>query len=311
MNTRSTMNFTHNDHINFGWGDGFSKIPLPKTPFNIEFGKCDTDQELNWRTQCIRAASLIGNSTNLPIWLCFGGGIDAEVAFHSLRLSNVNFKVAICKFANAINDHDIKWARKICREYEIEFKEYELDIEKFLNEEVYIRAEKYKLATSHAPWHMWLAEQVDGYLIFAGGDLIIFRNEGEEQMYVKFSPQSTLIHRYLLESDREGQPYFFLHTPELIASFLLHPYIKTFVRCSKAMRMLSVKWFKPAMYFSSWPEMKYQRQKYHGLEPIEDGLDGPIREKLREKYKEYNKPKIFTYEELLEALIKNDNDIKT
>ncbi len=293
--------YTHKHHLKFGWGDELSKVPSTN-PYQIYFGKCDPSQNLDWREQCIRAAKIIGESTDQPIWLAFGGGIDAEVVFHSLRLANVPFKVAICRFENTLNEHDIKWARRICDDYEIEYKIFDLNISNFITGPVFYYASKYKCISSHIPWHVWLGEQIEGFPIFAGGDLNIYRNKNEKNLFVKFQTQSSVFSRYLMETGREGSPNFFLQTPELIASYLVHPYVQTFVKTANAMRMLSIKWYKPAVYFSSWPELKYQRQDANGLELIE-GLDLSIRKELKEKYEEYSTPVIFTFEKFLDLLI--------
>jgi len=293
--------YTHENHLKFGWGDDFSKVPSKTEQYRVVFGKVDPIQRLNFREQCIRAASLIGKSTSEDIWLCFSGGIDSEIAFHSLRIAEVPFKVAICKFKDGINEHDIKWARKICSDYNIEYREWELDIVKFLEGPVFDVAEKYKIITSHAPWHIWLAEQVPGYSIFAGGDLIIRREENTVNYTISWSPHSVLVYRYLLDSNREGQPIFFLHTPELMASFILHPYVQNFLKVSKSMSMLGIKYFKPAVYISSWPEMIYQRQKYTGLETIKE-FDDSKRKILWEKYKDYATPVTYTLDELMKHI---------
>lgn len=293
--------YTYKNHLKFGWGDTFSKVPSKSERYKIEFGKIDKSQRLNFREQCIRAASLIGVSTSEDIWLCFSGGIDSEVVFHALRIAEVPFKVAICKFKNEINEHDIKWARKICSDHDIEYYEWELDIMKFLEGEMFNIAAKYKLITSHAPWHIWLAEQVPGFPVFGGGDLIIRREESTINYTISWAPQSSLVHRFLMDNDREGQPYFFLHTPDLMASFILHPYVQSFLKTSKSMRMLGIKYFKPAMYVSSWPEMIYQRQKYTGLETIKD-FDDSKRKILWDKYNEYAIPITFTLDELMKHI---------
>jgi hypothetical protein len=284
------MELTKNNHVQFGWNSS--------KEYWIRFGKAN--QTLSWREECIKAAEHIVSVNAHPV-LCFGGGIDAEVAFHSLIQTGVKFEVAICEFTHQLNMHDIQWAQKICKDYGIKFHSYKLDILEFFEHDLYAYAEKYECASSHAPWHAWLAEQVNGNPIFAGGDLNIFRYEGEKQMRVKFSPHSTVVARCLENQKKQGQPYFFLHTPEMMYSYLTLPSVEAFTNMSMAMRQLSIKWIKPMIYNMNWPEIIYARQKFTGMEKIE-GFDQEHRLRLQERYGQKYKPIEYTTGEFKELL---------
>lgn len=290
------MELTENNHFNFGWG---SFSDPTKDQYWIRTGRVRRPI-LSWREECIKAAEHICQINPEPV-LCFGGGIDAEVAFHSLIQTGIHFEVAICEFEYDLNEHDIKWAKQICKDYGIKYHIHKLDIMKFLENDLYDYAEKYKCTSSHAPWHVWLAEQVNGNPIFGGGDLNMFRYESERQMWIKFSPHSTSVARCLGDNKKQGQPYFFLHSPELIYSFLKLPEVEAFAHMALSMKHLSIKWIKPLIYKMSWPEIIYARQKFTGLEKI-DEFDQIHRKNLKDMYENHNQPSVQSLDYFIKSL---------
>ena len=288
------LELTKQNHVKWGYnGLPYNQETLKdKTPafYNIEFGKSQSEI-LPWRDECINAARYIKETTKLPIMLSMSGGIDSEVAFHSLRLAGADFTAVICKFENNYNIDDCNLAVELCKQYNIEYQLIEISIAKYLHDNCLAFGEKYKTTNCRLMFHLLLIEMFpDSYIIFAGGDLYLFKNtQRSASMQVMFRGNSTLVAQKFVELNQPSCPWFFLYTPEMILSFLEHPLTKIFIQHSTSMKMQGITDFKPAIYSYSWPEIDRARPKYNGFENLQQ-LDQYYSEKLKEKYQYWDEP---------------------
>lgn len=50
------MQYSHNDHYKWGWGDGWFNKPEIGQPFKVQIGSC-TQRPKNFHDECVRALS--------------------------------------------------------------------------------------------------------------------------------------------------------------------------------------------------------------------------------------------------------------
>ena len=182
-----------------------------------EFGKCET-QPLGFREECHRTAQLIYESTDLVPNILFSGGIDSEVVLRSFRDIGLPFKVSILQFEKGLNLHDISYAIICCESLGIKYDLIQLDIERFMEEEMYEYATKYSCCSPQFPAIMWLGDQVDGLPVLGFGEPYIEKTEIGWHYY-EYEKDNAL-HRHYRMQGRDAVSGFFHYTPEQIYSFL-------------------------------------------------------------------------------------------
>jgi len=87
----------------------------------------------SFREHCITKAK---QGQQKDVWLSLSGGIDSHFVAVILKEAGVKFRAATNVFKNELNDFDVFWARKICQELDIELFEFDLDVEKFFENEL-------------------------------------------------------------------------------------------------------------------------------------------------------------------------------
>lgn len=90
------------------------------------------------------AASLCSKTLGENPVLCFSGGIDSQVMLECFMLLDKIPDIAVIKFANNFNSHDIKTAYEYAKKYNLKLKEIEIDVLNFLSRENYNYGVKYK-----------------------------------------------------------------------------------------------------------------------------------------------------------------------
>lgn len=120
----------HNDHLQYGWNKQNKRTSV-SDKFWFEFTPC-TREPMDFRSECIRAADLIYQSTDKKIVVQFSGGIDSELICLSLLAAGHPFHARICRFNNNLNEHDISYAINFCKKYNIEHSFFDFDMTNFL-----------------------------------------------------------------------------------------------------------------------------------------------------------------------------------
>lgn len=103
------------------------------------------------------------------IVLALSGGIDSQAMLFAFIESGVPFQVAVMRFNDRMNDHDIGHSLDLLAGLGIKARILELDIRNFYQSGRFM---DYVLAgRTNSPQfaaHIWLAEQIDGVPVFAG-----------------------------------------------------------------------------------------------------------------------------------------------
>ena len=115
----------------------------------------------------------LSNRQTKYVEVLYSGGLDSEVVLLSC-LKNEIPVIAITLIIKVkgliINTHDLYYAGKFCREYDITHKLIELDADKFFENGEYLSyLSPYHIIEPHVSTHLWLLEQCN-YFPILGGD---------------------------------------------------------------------------------------------------------------------------------------------
>lgn len=137
------------------------------------FIKLDLSREKlkQYRIQAaIEAKRVLGDNPAL----CFSGGVDSQAMLQCFMEAGIKVDVYTLTFKNDLNIQDVSTAREYCKKYDIELKEIEIDIKKFLQRENYDYGIKYESASPHFNTHYKLfdfCKNLGHTGICAGGDV--------------------------------------------------------------------------------------------------------------------------------------------
>jgi len=258
---------THNNHMQI-------QCELEK-PYVVKMGKCSYIPT-SFKDEALRAAKLIEqNADGKPIWISLSGGIDSEFVARIFLEANIPFKAATIVYENGINEYDNKHCRDFCKKYNIELHEFKLDLEEFLDDEVFDYAFDLRSVSPQFPTHAFLWDQLDGFVVAGHGDAIFIKRSNEWLFQVQ--EKEDTIFRYLEDRKRDGATGFYAYTPELLLSFILEKEVSNMFLSPEYNDIIQVKYKVFERYY---PDM-VRREKMTGFEEI-DNLDKQQRIKLKQ-----------------------------
>jgi hypothetical protein len=255
------FNFCHKNFIKYGWGNQtYGHRTSSDAKFWIKYGRCNTEPS-DFRNECIRAARLIYESTNKKILIHLSGGIDSEIICRAFLEAKLPFEVCIWKFKDDLNYHDIIYAIDFCKKYDIKINEIEIDIIKFIGEDMFNIYKDNFCPNWWANIVKYVVEKMDGYQIFGDGHA----NFNHDPLGIKahrvpaYIPPVLIPTKYyksppVLEAktykiiaegrhynilpymdqiNKEGCTEFFYYTPELIYSYIKDDFIQDWLKYCK------------------------------------------------------------------------------
>jgi hypothetical protein len=318
--TDLTFDYTHKNHFWFGYRrEDLSTIGYcdPKGTdtykWDISFGQCEYIPT-SFRDECDRAARLISESTDEIPNIMFSGGMESEIVIRSFERQHLPFRVSILRFKKNLNIHDICFAVTYCESRSIPYDIIDLNIETFMEEQVYEYAERTKSCSPQLPPTMWLADQIDGLPILGSGEPYVYKQVPEDYISGEspyessdwfFSEKERIQawYRHFIQQNRPAIPGFFQYTPELMYSFLSHSIIKLLVN-DEYHGKLSAVTSKNNIY-KSWYDDLWNRTKHTGFEKLSE-LDETVRENLLDLYGNYNRMASIEYHTFMSKLMKED-----
>lgn len=302
--------YTKNNHYQFRYDDSW----LPQTKdfknFYWKLGHViDQEKTLSWREECINAAKNMKQQAGREeITIAFSGGIDSEIAALSFLESGIKISLSFMKFKYDINEYDFRYTKHFASKHNLKLNIFELDLFDFLHNEAHTYIDQYMLTSPQYPTHLWLLDQLDCYVVFCGGDLRLYRrSNSKDRYYIIISTQSTAIFRRMLDTGKIGSPFFHIHSPEQVYSFLNDPITKLWLKQSYSMKQDNIKWFKPVIYENSFPGLK-PRTKKTGFELVQGYDDNFLRPKLKKENSKRNRFSDFDLENLLLMLTNKKTD---
>jgi hypothetical protein len=240
-------------------------------PFSIKF-KTISRLPKSWDEEVVETARYIKSKTPKPIIIALSGGIDSEVVCRAFLKAGIDFTVVTVKYKDNLNSHDIEYAERFCKKFNIKqtyidmdpFDFYENGIQKYINE-------GYKSTNLFRYLQLFLLEIIDnmgGCAILGGGEQIYYDIDNIVQIE---HPESLLVSLEWTQNKNSIHfPYFFQTTPELTAAYLNHELIKLLTADPKYYKC---EWWpgysaeKTILYHSVFTDME-RRRKFNGFENI-------------------------------------------
>jgi hypothetical protein len=220
------IELTHRNYFKIGYnGTWFNLRTKEDDVFCAEYGRCEREPA-DFRQECINAARLIGTRHPRPT-VMFSGGIDSEVVVRSFHAAHVPFDVAILRFKNDLNIHDISWAVVTCETLGVPYRLFDLDLEAFvLGGDADHYAHMTRVPTLEIATVMWLTDQLD-FAVGGMGDPYFTKGTGtpgevkpDDLWALNEWEWLSGRYRYFLVAGKQGVPGFFNYTPELVYSFV-------------------------------------------------------------------------------------------
>jgi hypothetical protein len=314
------MHITHNNHLQFGWGDGTFNFDNKFGEFWVKFGGVTIATE-SFRQECVNAARLIGEAAKQPILIFFSGGIDSEVVVRSFQQANVPFEIAVIKYKylddDHVNEHETRRAYEMAIENDIKCHTITVDLEHAFKDPIPQLCKRYK---TNSWLKLLVAESIrqfsNYHVVIGGGQLTLQRHKmngrrGLTGLYL----EEELVNVAAIEVAKEVGAgitnRFFMYTPELMLSWLTDPTIAHWVKCENALNSaytnLNYYGIKTYTLYQHWPEMTI-RPKYSGIERMIARLNRNLDENVEirmffENIKLYKRTEfIINHETLLEWL---------
>lgn len=301
--------YTHDNHFKYGYNHNwFTERQSEEDVWTVEYGVCSRPVS-DFKTECLNTARQIREDTDLPITICFSGGVDSEITVKSFMECGIPFKIAILQFKEGLNEHDTFYSKKFCRDHGLDYQLIELDLLRFWNSDMYDYAERTKCVTPQLLSTMWLVDQIDDYAILGSGECYVVKQIPKDYVpgVSPYEPSPWHLwekekiaswYRHFMISNRDGAPGFFQYNPEIMLSFLLDDTVKNLVD-NRIIGKLSTYTSKLGIY------QKYftlqDRPKYTGFEYVMEE-DSYHRRILEEKYGMYNQVYKSEYYELIGKL---------
>ncbi len=276
----------YNSYITYGWDDNiFGKRIYDDEIFWYKFGRC-TQQPMDWRSECLRAADLIYQSTDKQILIHFSGGIDSEIVCKSFLENGHPFKVRICRFNDNLNKHDIDYAIKFCKQYNIDYSFFELNILEYFKTDCYhYRDIKYPNPFWHKNLHKMFLDNGFGYQIIGEGDPFLshdllnikkqsykdsFHFPGcpirpwawnknralDDDIYLMIYEAFIEVSAHMDEYNIDGCCLFYIYTPELLYSYLMENLVQDWLTYCKLKELPNNRTYPYAGGFLSKEEYK-------------------------------------------------------
>ncbi|MFZ3229761.1 MAG: hypothetical protein WA160_06125 [Pseudobdellovibrio sp.] len=260
--------WTLENHFEFG------RLPDNSDTFVVKCGALQKEV-LSPLEESIFSATHIKNvNPNEKIVLCLSGGIDSECMAISFLKAKVSFEVVFLRFKDSLNYFDIRSNIDFCINNSIKYTFLDLDILHFLESGQFLEISKqYGCQSPQLAAHLWMLDQIDGLPILAGNPIApIWKND--HWFYIGLPGELHSVYfKYFMINDRPGIPWFFLYSPEQIASFFNLNCIHDFITKKKKSEIDYTYGYKYKSYQEGGFEVIPRENKFTGFELIQKYYD--------------------------------------
>lgn len=160
----------------------------------------------------------------------YSGGIDSQYICEVFLKLKMEFDTIIIRLISSegevYNQHDILYAYEFCKKNNITPITYDVNFDEFVKSGKIVEiAESVNCCSFAIPATLYVANQLDGYSIIAGGDPYIkYDNFSNIWLFEELEYAHSSL-RYYAKNNLNGSPFILSHTPEMMLSFLLDPNI--------------------------------------------------------------------------------------
>lgn len=238
--------------------------------FEVYFNKV-SKPVLSYKEEVIRTVKYIKDSTDRPLYISLSGGVDSEVIVRACLEANINFTAFIVKFEDDKNKHDNKYANALVEKYKIDSFICSLNAtDYFKNGYLKYKAAGYHSRNIFRYLQLYILETVEtlGGCAILGGREEPFQVVNDD-ICIPWVKDQALSSEWMINNNSQHYPYFFLSTPEIIASYLQTPLLKMMLKDPSyyACKYSGYVPEKALIYHRDWPEM-VRRSKYNGFEKL-------------------------------------------
>ena len=252
------FDYTHQNHFKYGYnGKWFCNRTTIDDVFQCEYGFAK--QTLDLKTANNEAAKLIKASTDKPLVIMMSGGVDSEVVARSFKDAGIDFTVAILRFSDNLNQHDIMYAEDWCLQNNVDFRYYDLNPLKFwFSKHAKELVEKTQNPLPDMLCTMWLVEQIDGFPIIGQGEPYVYKSPNG----FVFREREVIIswYKHMINYNIHGIAGFFQYLPEQMLAILDD-------NITKSLSFESNDQIKYNIYKQYYSDLK-PRPKYTGAEML-------------------------------------------
>lgn len=213
-----------NNHFEFG------RLEDDIETFVVSCGPCQRTPRTPFEESVLAAQDIFNKKGNLQIKLMMSGGVDSECMAQAFIAAKVPFEAIFMRFHKDLNMFDIETNISFCEKNNIAISFLDLDIEDFFESGKYaIYAEKYECQSPQIAAHLWMLEQVEGLPVMGGNPIApIWKQDRWFFIGLPGELHSTYF-KFFEIAQRPGIPWFFLYSPELVASFFTLPVMQDFI----------------------------------------------------------------------------------
>lgn len=284
------QNFVNPLDRNFSYGyDGglYNLRTSPESVFQCHYRQAKREPG-SFRDECVSICEQISDhaqqNDRIPVIL-FSGGLDSEVVIRAFIDSGRPFKIAINRFFEDLNSHELYHAQRFLTAKELQAEYLDIDINEWLvSEEALNMAEQSCCPYSEMLPTMKLIEHVysvmQGIPVLGNGDFYA-RIIDQQWQYVEFEYILAWM-RYCVARKIPGAINFFQQTPEVVLSMARDPLIMRTIKEGIEPNLRSTKY---EIYQKHWPDIEI-RIKFNGAEKIQDLCDH-VNKHYLEKYSAY------------------------
>lgn len=273
-----TVQLSLNNHFKFGYDrHWFTERKNILQNWSVEYGRA-TRPTFNFKNECIENARAIQEQSKQKMTVLFSGGVDSEVTLQSFLLAQIPITASILRFKNDLNIHDISYAIIACEKLGVKYNIIDLDILRFWENQLLEYAEPSYCISPQLLSTMWLADQVDEYPVFGGGECFLVKEQDpnytpgvspyvHSEWYLWEREKIAAWYRHFIIKDRPACPGFFQFTPEIILAYLLDPEVERLTR-SEICGKLTTESSKLSIYQQHFNLV--DRPKYSGFEKVQE-----------------------------------------
>jgi hypothetical protein len=235
---------------------------------------------LPWKDEVYNTVKTIAANSTKPLYVAMSGGIDSEIIAKALLENSIPFSAITLEYADKLNSHDIQYAKDFCKEHSIHQEIVTVDphylyttkMEEYINQGYHAR----NLYRYLQLFIVETVENLNGTVILGAETQAYYLLDNK--LHIRYSTEIVNTIDWCNNRNTDHCINFFLHNPELYASYLLLPSVASVLnspeQCHNDVRQDQLKNVpsgsspeKELAYRSVWPDL-IKRPKYNGFENL-------------------------------------------